>query len=130
MSTVLLLSCPDRQGVVAATAQAIAAHGANIVHAEQYVKGESGDDGAVFFQRLVFDLVREGTDHQTFLESFAPIATDFQMTVDRRDLSTPTPTAIMCSKQPHCLYDLLTRWRSGELPMDLRVVISNHPDHR
>ena len=36
----------------------------------------------------------------------------------------------MCSKQPHCLYDLLTRWRSGEMPMDLRVVISNHPDHR
>jgi formyltetrahydrofolate deformylase len=41
----------------------------------------------------------------------------------------PIPTAIMASKQPHCLYDLLTRWRSGELHMDLRVVISNHPDH-
>ena len=35
----------------------------------------------------------------------------------------------MVSKQPHCLYDLLARWRSGELPMDLRVVVSNHPDH-
>jgi formyltetrahydrofolate deformylase len=35
----------------------------------------------------------------------------------------------MASKQPHCLYDLLTRWRSGELPMDLRLVVSNHPDH-
>lgn len=127
MASVLLLSCPDRQGVVAATAASIATHGANIIHAEQYVKG--GDD-AVFFQRLVLDLVRDGTDADTFLESFAPVADEFDMTVDLRDLSVSTPTAIMCSKQPHCLYDLLTRWRSGELPMDLRVVISNHDDHR
>lgn len=130
MSSVLLLSCPDQQGVVAATAQAIASHGANIIHAEQYVKGDVGDEESVFFQRLVFDLVRPGTDPATFLDAFAPVARRFDMTVDLRDLATPTPTAIMCSKQPHCLYDLLTRWRSGELPMDLRVVISNHPDHR
>ncbi len=51
------------------------------------------------------------------------------MTVDLRFTDTPTPTAIMASKQPHCLYDLLTRWRSGELPMDLRIVVSNHADH-
>ena len=42
---------------------------------------------------------------------------------------SPCPTAILASKQPHCLYDLLTRWRSGELPIDLRIVVSNHPDH-
>jgi len=130
MSSVLLLSCPDQQGVVAATAQAIAGHGANIVHAEQYVRGEVGDDGSRFFQRIVFNLIREGTTTDTFLDAFRPVAAEFEMTVDLRDLSTPTPTAIMCSKQPHCLYDLLTRWRSGELPMDLRVVISNHDDHR
>ena len=130
MSSVLLLSCPDQQGVVAATAEAIAAHGANIVHAEQYVTGPDGDDGSVFFQRLVFDLVRDGTSPESFLESFAPVAERLDMTVDLRDLAAPTPTAIMCSKQPHCLYDLLARWRSGELPMDLRVVISNHDDHR
>jgi formyltetrahydrofolate deformylase len=130
MSSVLLLSCPDRQGVVAATAQAIAGHGANIIHAEQYVRAQIGADDSMFFQRIVFDLVREGTSPETFLEAFRTVADDFEMTVDLRDSSIPTPTAIMCSKQPHCLYDLLTRWRSGELPMDLRVVISNHDDHR
>ncbi len=130
MSSVLLLSCPDQQGVVAATAEAIAAHGANIIHAEQYVRGEVGSDGSVFFQRMVFDLVRDGTSATSFLESFKPVAQRFDMTVELRDMARPTPTAIMCSKQPHCLYDLLTRWRSGELPMDLRVVISNHDDHR
>lgn len=130
MSSVLLLSCRDQQGVVAATAQAIAAHGANIIHAEQYVKGEVGDDEAMFFQRVVFDLVSDGTSEESLLEAFAPVAAQFDMTVDLRDLAVSTPSAIMCSKQPHCLYDLLTRWRSGELPMDLRVVISNHDDHR
>ena len=130
MSSVLLLSCPDQQGVVAATAQAIAAHGANIIHAEQYVKGEADGEAAVFFQRVVFDLVAPGSTPDSFLDAFAPVADAFDMTVDLRDLATPTPAAIMCSKQPHCLYDLLARWRSGELPMDLRVVISNHPDHR
>ncbi|MFT6290336.1 MAG: formyltetrahydrofolate deformylase [Ilumatobacter sp.] len=130
MSSVLLLSCRDQQGVVAATAQTIAAHGANIIHAEQYVKDQAGDDEATFFQRVVFDLVRDGTTDESLLEAFAPVATQFGMTVDLRDLAVSTPTAIMCSKQPHCLYDLLTRWRSGELPMDLRVVISNHDDHR
>ena len=128
MSSVLLLSCPDRPGIVAATAQAIADNGGNIVHAEQYVKADDADSGAAFFQRVVFDLDRTDTD-ESFRRAFAPTAERFDMTVDLRDDTVPVPTAIMASKQPHCLYDLLTRWRSGELHMDLRVVISNHPDH-
>ena len=128
MSSVLLLSCPDQPGVVAATAQAIADHGGNIVHAEQYVKSDDGESGSVFFQRVVFDLVAGGSNDE-FGHAFAATADRFDMTVDLRDDTVPIPTAIMASKQPHCLYDLLTRWRSGELHMDLRVVISNHPDH-
>ena len=128
MSSVLLLSCPDQPGIVAATAQAIADHGGNIVHAEQYVKGDDADSGAAFFQRVVFDNA-DGTTTASFRTAFAPTAERFAMTVEVRDDTIPVPTAIMASKQPHCLYDLLTRWRSGEMPMDLRVVISNHPDH-
>lgn len=114
---------------MAATAQFIAAHGGNIVHAEQYEKGGAGSAGGVFFQRIVFELVRDGATDTAFLHAFEPLARAFEMTVELRDSDVPTPTAIMASKQPHCLYDLLTRWRSGELAMDLRVVISNHPDH-
>jgi len=128
MSSVLLLSCPDRPGIVAATAQAIADNGGNIVHAEQYVKGDDDHTGTVFFQRVVFDR-NDDTTTDSFRMAFAPTADRFAMTVDLRDDALPVPTAIMASKQPHCLYDLLTRWRSGELPMDLRVVISNHADH-
>lgn len=126
MSSVLLISCPDQQGVVAATSEFIADHGGNIIHAEQYVDGVVGDDAAVFFQRIEFDM----DDTDGLVELFDPIASKFTMSVTLQRTDVPVPTAIMASKQPHCLYDLLTRWKTGEMPMDLRVVVSNHPDHR
>ncbi len=129
MTAVLLLSCPDQRGVVAATAEFIAAHDGNIVHAEQHVDPGADGSGAVFFQRVEFELEGFGLDRDEIVDAFAPIAQRLGMHVDLRFSDVPTPTAIMASKQPHCLYDLLTRWRSGELPMDLRVIVSNHPDH-
>ncbi len=129
MTAVLLLSCPDQPGVVAATAQFLADHHGNIVHAEQHVDPGAGSDDAVFFQRVEFDLDGFGLDRHQIVDAFSPIAQRLGMTVDLRFTDTPTPTAILASKQPHCLYDLLTRWRSGELPMDLRLIVSNHPDH-
>lgn len=128
-TAVLLLSCPDQQGVVAATAQFLAEHHGNIVHAEQHVDNGSADDGATFFQRIEFDLDGFGLGRDEIVDAFAPTAQRLAMDVDVRFSDVPTPTAILASRQPHCLYDLLTRWRSGELPMDLRVVVSNHPDH-
>ncbi|HSP29086.1 MAG TPA: formyltetrahydrofolate deformylase, partial [Ilumatobacteraceae bacterium] len=129
MTAVLLLSCPDQPGVVAATAQFLADHHGNIVHAEQHVDPGSGNGDAMFFQRVEFDLDAFDLDRDEIVEAFAPVAGRLGMTVDLRFTDAPMPTALMASKQPHCLYDLLTRWRSGELPMDLRVVVSNHPDH-
>jgi formyltetrahydrofolate deformylase len=129
VTAVLLLSCPDQPGVVAATARFLADHDGNIVHAEQHVDPGTGSDDAVFFQRIEFDLDGFGLDRDRILDAFAPIADRLGMTVDLRFTDTPTPTAIMASRQPHCLYDLLTRWWSGELPMDLRLIVSNHPDH-
>ncbi len=128
MTVVFLLSCPDRNGIVSATTQWIADHGGNILHAEQHVDtGPGGSD--VFFQRIEFDDLDMAGTTADLASAFAPVAERFDMTVDVRDASRPTPTALMVSKQPHCLYDLLTRWRTGELAADLRVVVSNHPDH-
>ncbi|MGE5210277.1 MAG: formyltetrahydrofolate deformylase [Acidobacteriota bacterium] len=129
MTAVLLLSCPDQPGVVAATAQFLADHHGNILHAEQHVDPGTGNGDAVFFQRIEFDLDGFGLERDQIVDAFAPVAQRLGMTVDLRFTDTPTPTAIMASRQPHCLYDLLTRWRSGELAMDLRLVVSNHPDH-
>jgi formyltetrahydrofolate deformylase len=129
MSAVLLLSCPDQPGIVAATAGFIAGQRGNIIHAEQHVDTVGANAGSVFFQRIEFDLPEDGPTTDMFLARFEPVATKFAMHVDMRSTEAPVATAILASKQPHCLYDLLSRWRSGELPIDLRVVVSNHPDH-
>ena len=125
MPIVLLLSCPDRPGVVAATAEFIVSLGGNILHAEQHVDSAAGGD--VFFQRIEFDV--EDVTTTSVEQAIAELAAVYAMRVQVHRAGRPVPTAILASRQPHCLYDLLTRWRSGELPMDLRVVISNHPDH-
>ena len=127
MPIVLLLSCPDRPGIVAATAQFIVSLGGNILHAEQHV--DTTPDGAFFYQRIVFDVDDDTITTDAVGQAIAGMATAFEMRVEVHRTDRPVPTAILASRQPHCLFDLLSRWRSGELPMDLRVVISNHPDH-
>ena len=122
---VLLLSCPDQRGIVAATADFVFRHGGNIVSAEQYTDAASG----VFFQRVEFDL--DGVDFgpEDVLSAFQEVEHRFGMTVDVRLTATPARVALLASKQPHCLYDLLTRWHSGELAVEIPLVVSNHPDH-
>jgi formyltetrahydrofolate deformylase len=122
---VLLLSCPDQRGVVAAVADFIVRHDGNILHAEQHID----DVEQVFFQRVEFDLEGFGLDRPEILEAFAPVAERFGMQVQLKYTDERPKVALLASRQPHCLYDLLTRWRTGELPADVVVVIDNHPDH-
>jgi formyltetrahydrofolate deformylase len=120
---VLLLSCPDQPGLVHAVADFVLTARGNIVHAEQHIDVESG----VFFQRVEFDA--PGLDAESLARSFAPMAERFSMTVQARMSADRPRIALLASTQPHCLTDLLARWRSGELPADVAVVVSNHPDH-
>ena len=129
MSVVLLISCPDRPGIVAATADFIVSLGGNISHAEQHVDHGSADRGPLFFQRIEFDVSGRHIPPGDVAGAIEPIAREFEITVVVRRTETAVPTAILASRQPHCLYDLLSRWRSGDLSIDLRVVVSNHPDH-
>jgi formyltetrahydrofolate deformylase len=129
VSVVLLISCPDRPGIVAATADFIVSLGGNISHAEQHVDHGSADRGPLFFQRIEFDVSGRHIPPGDVAGAIEPIAREFEMTVVVRRTETAVPTAILASRQPHCLYDLLSRWRSGDLSIDLRVVVSNHPDH-
>lgn len=114
---------------MAATADFIVALGGNISHAEQHVDNGSADRGPLFFQRIEFDVSGRHIPPSEVAGAIEPIAREFEMTVDVRRTETTVPTAILASRQPHCLYDLLSRWRSGDLSIDLRVVVSNHPDH-
>jgi len=129
MSVVFLLSCPDRPGIVSTTTRWISDRGGNILHAEQHVDADPTSGSDVFFQRIEVDDSAMDTPRSELANTFSSVAQALDMSVDIREADRPTPTALMASRQPHCLYDLLTRWRTGELAADLRVVISNHPDH-
>ena len=125
-SAVLLLSCPDRRGIVAAVANFLLEHGGNVLHADQHVDTVDG----VFFQRVEFDLDGFGLGRHEIEDAFgAAVAGPFKMDATIRFSEDRPALAILASRQPHCLADLLMRWSAGELPADLRVVISNHPDH-
>lgn len=124
-TAVLLLSCPDQRGVVAAVAEFIASHGGNIVHAEQH----TDEVERVFFQRVEFQLDGFDLERHQILAAFEPLSRRFSMVADLRFTDRRPRVAILASKQSHCLFDLLGRWRAGELPADIVTVIDNHPDH-
>ncbi len=120
----LLVSCPDRRGIVAALAQVLFGHGANILDSDQH----SDPVAQQFFQRIRFDLTELLTDQGTLERAIAEVAQRFEMQY-RLCLSTqPKRVAIFVSKYEHCLLDLLLRHRAGELECEIPVVISNHPD--
>jgi formyltetrahydrofolate deformylase len=128
VTAVLLLSCPDQRGIVAAVANFIVEHNGNVVHADQHVD-LAPDSKPVFFQRVEFELAGFDVARDEIEPAFAPVAERFGMHTDVRFSDERIPTAIMASRQPHCLADLLMRWSSGELDCELRVVVANHPDH-
>jgi formyltetrahydrofolate deformylase len=128
VTAVLLLSCPDQRGIVAAVANFILEHNGNVVHADQHVD-LAADGSPVFFQRVEFELAGFDVARDDIRTAFAPVAERFEMQTEVRFSDERIPTAIMVSRQPHCLADLLMRWSAGELDCDLRVVVANHPDH-
>src|ERR1700722_17259214 len=123
-SAILLVSCPDRKGVVASIADFNFRHNGNILFADEHGDEESN----LFLTRVEFDPAEFDFELAQFAERFAPIARDFQMDW-RLAHSTDRPRiAIFVSKYDHCLQDLLYRYQSGELQCEIPLIISNHPD--
>jgi formyltetrahydrofolate deformylase len=120
----LLVSCPDRRGIVAALAQVLYGHGANILDSDQHTDAEAG----LFFQRLRFDLAELMTDRVALERSIQELAERFGMRYRLLYAARRKRLAIFVSKYDHCLYDLLLRQRAGELSADVAAVVSNHPD--
>jgi formyltetrahydrofolate deformylase len=119
---VLLLVCPDAPGIVADVARWVAGVGGNIVDAGQTSDTEHG----LFVQRVEFDHVRAPDDLRS---SFAELADRWSMTWELRVPRQRARLAVLVSREGHCLYDLLGRCATGDLPASVTVVISNHPDH-
>lgn len=125
-SAILLISCPDRKGLVAAIGDFIYRHNANILHADQHQDNVLG----LFLMRVEWDLSDFSLDMKEFAKHFAPVAERFGMEW-RVALSSHRPrVAIFVSRFDHCLADLLNRHHSGELACEIELVISNHPDAR
>lgn len=126
-TAVFLITCPDRPGLVAAVANFVAGHGGNILHAEQHTDASTG----VFFQRVEWDLAGFPLARDEIGPAFAPVAEALGMDVRLAFSDDVHRVAILASREPHCLTDLLARWSAGELPAaEVRLVVSNHPDHR
>jgi formyltetrahydrofolate deformylase len=126
--TRLLISCPDRPGIVAAASRLLTDVGANIVRSDQHT---TDPRGGVFFMRMEFDLALTAEQRAVLEARFArEVAEPLEMQWRMWDASRPKRVAILVSRQDHCLLDLLWRWRRGQLEMDVRLVASNHPDLR
>jgi formyltetrahydrofolate deformylase len=123
-TAVLLITCPDRKGIVAAVAEFLYKHDANILHADQHQDAERGS----FLMRVEWDLTGFALDVAEFPRRFAPIADRYEMRWRLEDCRQPLRIALFVSKYDHCLMDLLYRHKTGELCCHIPLIVANHPD--
>lgn len=121
----LLISCPDRPGIVAAVSQFIFQHQGNICQSDQH---STDLHAGTFFMRISFAEDSFTLSRSELVRAFTPIAESFGMQWSVHYSRERKRAGILVSKFDHCLMDLLWRWRSGELAMDIPCIISNHPD--
>ncbi len=120
----LVVSCPDRPGIVATLAQLLHSQGANITQSDQYTDSADG----MFFQRICFDRLGAQGGLDSVRAAIATAADRFDMTWTLDPGERVAKVAVMVSRFDHCLYDLLLRHRSGELACEIPVILSNHRD--
>ncbi len=119
---ILTLSCPDRLGLVHAVSGFLLERGGNIEEAAQY----NDQDTGLFFMRVQFHCVR--LTHQDLRSQVGFFAKPYTMRWSLHATAQPMRTVLLVSKEGHCLNDLLFRWKSGLLALDIRAIISNHRD--
>jgi len=125
-SAVLLISCPDRKGLVATIADFVFRHGGNILHADEHADESSN----LFLMRVEFDSSDFDFDLVDFPKHFSSIAARYQMAWRLARPDRRPKMAILVSRYDHCLVDLLYRRKSGELACDIPLIVSNHADNR
>jgi formyltetrahydrofolate deformylase len=119
---ILTLACPDRPGIVASIAQGLFDLGANIVENAQFSDAAT----STFCMRTRFE--SPIGDAAPILAALRPRAEALSATIDVHGVERRTRTLVMVSRYDHCLVDLLYRVHAGEIPIEVPVVVSNHPD--
>ena len=125
-TAILQLICPDRPGLVSELSGWVAANGGNIRHADHHTDGGAG----LFLSRLEWDLEGFGLPRSSLPEAVQALSARLGGEGQLHFSDQQRRVALFVSKQDHCLLDLLWRTRAGELPMQVPLVISNHPDLR
>lgn len=120
----LLVCCPDRKGLVANISDFIFRHGGNILPADQHTDLEAG----IFLTRIEWELHGFQLSREQIRPKFQAIAGDFQMQFEIFFSDQISKVAILVSRLPHCLQDLLLRQKAGDFKAQIVLVISNHPD--
>jgi formyltetrahydrofolate deformylase len=122
----LLISCPDRPGIVAAVSSFLFRHGANIVSSDQH---STDPEGGRFFMRMEFSTEKMDLERDRLEAAFAEeVGQSFAMDWRMSHPGDRKRVAILVSRYEHCVLDLLWRWRRGSLGADMVLVASNHPD--
>jgi len=125
-NAILLLSCPDKKGLVARLSNFIFQNNGNIVHADQH----TSKSGQYFFMRIEWELNGFALGREEIPVVFTPLARQYDMKWDLHFSDYVPKMAIFVSKHPHCLHDLILRRHMGELGAQVEAVISNHQDVR
>lgn len=122
----LLVSCPDRKGLVAGISAFVYRHNGNVLHADQHIDEDTGH----FLMRVEWDLRGFRLRRDGIFSAFEPVAREMGLNWEIRFSDHSPRTALFVSKQEHCFYDILLRSRTGEFKADIVLIISNHPDLR
>jgi formyltetrahydrofolate deformylase len=124
-SASLLVYCPDQSGIIASVTNFIKDNNGNISYLEQHVD----DNEKVFFMRIEWELNKFIVSQEDIANVFnEKIAVKYKMQFEIFFSNDKPKMAVFVSKQPHCLYDILSRYKSSEWQVDIPLIISNHMD--
>ena len=126
-TSVALIRCLDRPGIVAGITGLLFEYGCNVTQADQY--SHDSEDG-LFFMRIEFRYSGGSEALDRISKGLQQWATVKNAELSLHDRNRKPKMGILVSKHDHCLVDLLYRWRSGELAVEIPFVVSNHPDLR
>ncbi|MBL8150296.1 MAG: formyltetrahydrofolate deformylase [Blastocatellia bacterium] len=122
-SVVFLIQCPDRKGLVASISTFFYQRGFNMLNCQQYTDTLKNQ----YFMRVKLDLESLGSSRKALEEAFGNFAKEYQLNWSVHYSDNIQRMGILVTKASHCLYDLLLRWKEGELKCEIPVIISNHP---